>query len=648
MNRVRQVLGALMVLTAGCLSTAATGEKPAEPPTADYILCPAPQQIDYQNQYLTLDPDKLIWLGTMMDDSALATGRILQQAVADIGAHWAITAAEGKDDAQLGMMVRVDPLSVSAPEGYQILIDQKKIQILAHDSAGAFYAAQTLRQIARQAKGAQKIRCLKINDWPDFAHRGVTLDISRDKVPTMDTLRSLVPFLAGLKINQLQLYTEHTFAYRNHKAVWDKASPMTAEEILDLDALCRQNHIELVPNQNSFGHMERWLTHEAYRHLAENPQAPGCLNPIDPQSVSFLAELYDELLPNFTSGQFNVGCDETELGKGKTEQACKERGQGRVYLDFLLKIHSLAQQRGKTMQFWFDIIYQHPELIPELPSGMIAMIWGYEADHAYDKCTLLCRQAGVPFYVCPGTSSWNTLIGRTKNMMGNILNAAENGLKNGGVGLLITDWGDFGHWQHLPVSYAGYTYGAALSWSLNANRNINLARVLDQHVFLDQAGVMGQLALDLGNTYELTEVLKGNATFPVKLLYEAEKPVDSSDFSDYKLIKLDPLKNTIRRIDELIARLDQTKMQRPDAAQIVAEFRNNALLARHGCTLGVVRTETKANLIQDIPQDKRRELAADLKNIITEFRRLWLVRNRPGGLDDSVVRLQKILDDYNH
>ena len=75
----------------------------------------------------------------------------------------------------------------------------------------------------------------RIEDWPDFAARGVMLDISRDKVPTLATLTGLVDLLAGWKINQLQLYTEHTFAYAGHERVWRGASPMTGEQIERLD-----------------------------------------------------------------------------------------------------------------------------------------------------------------------------------------------------------------------------------------------------------------------------------------------------------------------------------------------------------------------------------------------------------------------------
>ncbi len=100
---------------------------------------------------------------------------------------------------------------------------------------------------------------------------GYMLDISRDKVPTMASLRRMVDVLSALGYNQFQLYTEHTFAYKAHATVWADASPMTAEEIRELDAYCRDRGIELVPNQNSFGHLEKWFKHPEYRPLAEAP-----------------------------------------------------------------------------------------------------------------------------------------------------------------------------------------------------------------------------------------------------------------------------------------------------------------------------------------------------------------------------------------
>ena len=244
------------------------------------------------------------------------------------------------------------------------------------------------------------------------------------------------------------------------------------------------------------------------------------LCPADPGSLDLVRGLFDELLPHFTSGMFNVGCDETwDLGQGRSAEVCRTLGRGRVYLDFLLKIHREVHARGRTMQYWGDIIIQHPELIDELPRDAIALEWGYEADHPFDAHGEKFAAAGIPFYVCPGTGSWRTLAGRTSSVLGNLRNAAENGLKHGAVGYLNTDWGDEGHWQPLPVSYLGFAYGAAVSWACDAARDLDLAPALSRYAFGDPTGTLGGVALELGNLYQETGVALFNATVFFQVLH---------------------------------------------------------------------------------------------------------------------------------
>ncbi|MGC8805527.1 MAG: beta-N-acetylhexosaminidase, partial [Candidatus Ratteibacteria bacterium] len=357
--------------------------------------------------------------------------------------------------------------SLNIPQqGYRLTVSHDSIKAESSDASGAYYALCTLKQILIQKKS--RLPVLTIEDYPDFKHRGVMIDISRSKVPKMKTLYNLVDLFSGWKINQLQLYTEHTFAYKNHKIVWEGKSPVTAEEIRNLDDYCKQRFVELVPNQNSFGHFHRWLQHSQYRHLAEDPENPYNLCPVDQGSIHLLEDLYQQLLPNFSSNQFNVGCDETSIGK-RSAGAVKEKGEGRVYLEFLLKIYQLVKKHGKTMQFWGDIIQRHPELISELPEDVIVLEWGYEAEHPFEQRCRNIARTGIPFYVCPGTSSWNSIAGRTENCLGNLVNAAKNGIRFGAIGMLNTDWGDNGHWQYLPVSYIGFGYGAGVSWCFSSN-----------------------------------------------------------------------------------------------------------------------------------------------------------------------------------
>jgi hypothetical protein len=533
---------------------------------------------------------------------------------------------------------------MSQRQGYQLLINEDDIHIVAHDAAGAFYAAQTLRQICRQKAGAHQLPCVDIRDWPDFPNRGVLLDISRDKVPKMETLYGLVDLLSEWKINQLQLYTEHTFAYRNHKVVWQNASPMTGEQIMALDAYCRERFVELVPNQSSFAHLERWLKHKEYLHLTEREDRPFSLSPAVPGSIELIAELYDELLPHFSSKQFNVNCDETfDLGSGKSREICEKLGKGRVYLDFLLKIHKQVQKHGRTMQFWGDIILSSPELIPELHKGATAMVWGYEATHPFAEQCPKFAASGVQFYVCPGTSSWNSIAGRTENAIENLRNAAENGLAHGAIGYLNTDWGDNGHWQSLPVCYLGYAYGAAVSWATKTNKNCDLAVVLNVHAFKDRAGVMGKIVYDLGNAYKEPGVLLGNQSVLFYILQNPDCPIQTGPYAN---LTVDRMRKTRDYIEGVMKPLPRARMDRSDAQQVVDEVSNAARLLRHACSLAIARLQASDGKIANIPPNVRHELAVDLARIISEHKRLWLLRNREGGLADSAARMERLLELY--
>jgi len=532
---------------------------------------------------------------------------------------------------------RIDP-AISHPQGYHLTISKDGVSLVGNDAAGLFYAQQTLSQL--NTRYGQMIPALRIEDWPDFAARGVMLDVSRDKVPTMATLKGLIDKLAGWKINQIQLYIEHTFAYRNHPEVWKDASPFTASELRELDAYCRERFLELVPNQNSFGHMERWLKHPRYLPLAEAPEGaqtpwgfhwegPFSLCPTDSRSIDFLAELYAELLPNFSSGLFNVGCDETfDIGKGRSAKQCLERGTSRVYVDFVKQVHGLVKEHGRTMMFWGDIIKEHPEMIGEL-DGAIGLVWGYEADSPFDAEAAAFSKAGVPFYVCPGTSSWCSIAGRTDNLIGNAQSAAKSGLAHGAAGYLMTDWGDYGHLQYLPISYAGFAMGAGCSWCFATNAGLPLAAVLELHAFEDEAGVMGKLAGDLGNVYQATGHLIGNASSLFRILVPPKTPkVPAAGVS---LAGLDAAE---KAIDLAMAPLSNAKMGVADGALIAAEFRNAAAMLKLACRLG--RHELKSG------KDSRTDLSLQLLGVAKEHRRLWLARNRPGGLDDSARRLEEL------
>lgn len=611
-------------------------------------LLPEPRSLELTGGSYTLHAKMLIALKSPRPSHGFFEAQEAQRALSEFGGvTWHIHAGDvpaGSAGLTIEIEASESPTNTDIDrQAYQLTIAEDGIHIQALDAAGALYGVMTLAQLLRQYGAQRALPQLQIEDHPDFARRGIMLDISRDKVPTMKTLFELVDLMASLKLNEFQLYTEHTFAFQRHPVVWAKASPMTGEEIMQLEAYCRARHIDLVPNQNCFGHMHRWLIHDQYRHLAECPDGcdtrwghydePFSLCPGDPGSIELVADMFDELLPHFSSAMFNVGCDETvDLGNGRSKEEVERRGIGPVYLDYVLKVYALVKRHGRTMQFWGDIIMEHPELVPQLPTDAIAMEWGYEADHPFADHGAKFAAAGIPFYVVPGTGTWNSIGGRTDNAIGNLLNAAENGKKNGAIGFLTTEWGDNGHLQPFAVNLLPYAYGAAVSWGVDENRDIDITRAASLHVFGDASGATGQFAYDLGNVYTLIPGRIHNATAYGAAVYMNEDALRkrAKDTTINRAI----IGKVNKELDRLEKRVSQLQMSRNDAKLIKREFAYAIHLMRHGMARIQHMLPLSAKTAAPAPSKAAR------RKLVAEHSTVWLARNRPGGMDDSAANIK--------
>jgi hypothetical protein len=559
---------------------------------------------------------------------------------------------------------RVERDASLPPEGFALEIDARGARLTHADANGRRYGLAALDEIRAQSRG--ELPGLRLRDWPDFPARGYMLDISRDRVPTRRTLSRLVALLERVRMNQLQLYTEHTFAYRDHEEVWRDASPLSVDDVRWLDAACAARGIELVPNQNSFGHMERWLRHPRYRPLAETPdgwelpdgtrRAPTSLAPT-PEALAFVRALHAELLPHFRSRSVNIGCDETwELGQGRSRAACEARGRGRVYWEFVSALVDGLRKQGRSVQIWGDIVGNHPELVPELPRDrLVTLVWGYEAplDPAAlpaETVALLERlgqpretlrgfaprvapfaKHGVPFWVCPGTSSWNSLIGRWPNARANVLDAAESGLAAGARGFLLTDWGDNGHLQPWPISLPALVYGGAVAWCAEANRALDVEAALSRAVFRDATGELARALGELGGLYRETGLTTRNAS----PLFLALLAPGFGRIRAWGETSREKLERVHAALEQSLARVGRARPLADDGELCARELAQAARLARHGAwCLGRAYLERG-------PSDA--ELERDLRALCDTQRALWLARSRPGGLADSVARLERRL-----
>ncbi|MDQ4100357.1 MAG: family 20 glycosylhydrolase, partial [Chloroflexota bacterium] len=295
--------------------------------------------------------------------------------------------------------------------------------------------------------------------------RGVMLDISRMKVLSPETLATTARTLAHYKYNQLQLYTEHTYRFQNHPSFGPDDGSLTATDILALDAVCRAHHIDLVPNFQSLGHQRELLDNPRYEGLAETAWHWSLATDRD-ETFAFLDELYSEFLPNFSSSYFNVDADEPwDMGQGLSKAMTDKIGPGRVYLHHIKRLHDLVVgKHGRTMMMWADMFWHHPDLIGEFPDDIVLLDWWYEPKERFETVDVIAR-AKRRFYVCPGTGSWMSLFPRIERAIVNTHGFVRDGVAAGAEGMLMTDWGDNGHFQMLSYSWYPFLWAAECAWT---------------------------------------------------------------------------------------------------------------------------------------------------------------------------------------
>lgn len=434
-------------------------------------LLPVPQKITYMEGMFTLPYYGEIVLHTSCKEEVLAYAKLLKENILNqTGFDYSITKGTAlKNSIELQCSTELEE------QAYELNIMADKIKIIGGTKGGVLYGIQTLRQILSQ-NGAV-LPCLMIKDFPSIKNRGFYYDVTRGRIPTLCYLKSVVDKLSYYKINQLQLYIEHSFLFRGLSEVWRDDTPLTAEEILELDVYCQMRNVELIPSLTSFGHFYKVLRTKMYRHLCEFPEEykeafsfPGrqlhhTINISMEESFQLVTSLIEEYLPLFTSKHFNICADETfDLGKGAGKALADEIGTETMYIDFVSRLCQFVIDRGKRPMFWGDIICKFPQAIKKLPKETICLNWGYAKDQKEEESKAL-NEVGAIQYMCPGVLGWNQFINLLEDSYQNISRMCSYAKRYEAIGVLNTDWGDYGHINHPEFSTSGMIYGATFSWN---------------------------------------------------------------------------------------------------------------------------------------------------------------------------------------
>ena len=434
-------------------------------------LLPKPKERSFQDGAYTPGIHAMILLAPGTAPGALLYARMLQQTFAD---QAGLTLDVGRGAARPGDIALAVDAALPAGQ-YRLAIAPDAVTLTAGDDEALCNGVQTLRQII-DLNGAV-LPAQTITDWPDMATRGYYFDCSRGRVPKLSYLKQVADRLCRYKVNQWQLYIEHTYLFRDLSEAWRDDTPLTAQEILELDDYCAARHIELVPSLSTFGHMYKILSTKTCCDLCELEDSEKIpfsysyagwhhtLNASDPDSLAFVKKLIDEYRPLFRTNKFNICDDETfDLGKGRSKEQADREGAQALYVRHVKALCEYIVAQGGIPQFWGDIMWRFPESCRELPKETICLNWGYLPEQRENEIRDIAA-SGITQYACPGCCGWNRWMPLQLYAYKNNRIMGRHARKYHAVGILNTDWGDYGHINDPRLTVPGVLYGAAFAWN---------------------------------------------------------------------------------------------------------------------------------------------------------------------------------------
>ncbi|MEN8120131.1 MAG: beta-N-acetylhexosaminidase [Bacteroidota bacterium] len=337
---------------------------------------------------------------------------------------------------------------------YKIEIDQEKVLLKAKSSEGAFYAAQTFRQILWNAdmdtnSTKVEIQIINVSDKSQNSYRGFHIDLSRHFFPK-EFVFKIIDQMALYKLNKLQLhltddqgwriqldkYSKLTSigAYREfndydlaciEKAKYDadyNFNPnyvngntyggfYTKQDIRELIAYATENFIDVIPEIDMPGHMsaairsypELGLSCSGNTDWGDEFSEPLCV--CKPDVMQFAFDVWDEVMELFPYEYVHLGADEVEKSFWKESTLCQQfmadnnmTHVNKIQSYFVDEMYKHISSKGKKMIAWDDIFVSNDDNIVNTVNPDINIM--YWRDYK-PEASVYAAQNGNPIILTP-------------------------------------------------------------------------------------------------------------------------------------------------------------------------------------------------------------------------------------------------------
>lgn len=314
-------------------------------------------------------------------------------------------------------------------------------------------------------------RKFDIKEKPQFTTDGVMLDTSQgNAVPTVQTIKSFLRYMALMGLNMLMLYCEDGVLVKEEPYFGYMRGKYTEAELKECDDYADLFGIEVIPCIQTLAHLSQPLRWKGvYGDISEDA---ATLLPGEKRTYELIRHLIETASRPFRTKRIHIGMDEAwHLGRGKyfDKHGCVPTGD--IMIAHLKKVLKIVKSLGLSPIMWSDMFfrayapdgdYYNPKTeIPDevakvIPPDMKLVYWDYYhyAKETYESFIQKHRKIGEPIFA-GGIWTWlgfGVNWAKTFSVTGAALTACkEQGVKE----VFATIWGDNGAEVNLKASLLG-------------------------------------------------------------------------------------------------------------------------------------------------------------------------------------------------
>lgn len=429
------------------------------------VIIPSPQIVKTSSGTFNFTPNSIIRISN--DDLEFAA----EQIAVSVNEYYNIDSDISNSTGNINLLIVEElplPKSVNStirPQAYQLVIDENRISIRSTTNRGIFYGAMSLIQLIENSHSGELQR-LNIIDWPDLNVRGISDDISRGQVSTVENFKRIIDFLALYKMNTYMPYLEDMLEFDSYPTIGKERGALTKDEVEEIVDYAGKRFVDIIPIFQTLGHFENILSQNEFLKFAEYPGAAS-ISVSEEKTYLFLENMLNEVFELFPSEYINIGADESyDVGRGKSKKIKSKIGVSKIHAEHYKKVYDICKKNNKKVMMYGDIILSHKEILELIPKDIIIVDWHYNANTSFSS-TNLFRDAGFEYIVSPSVWNYRTTFPAYQVALPNIKNLIKSGVANGSMGMINSNWGDYGAETFKEFVLFGYAWSAQCSWNSN-------------------------------------------------------------------------------------------------------------------------------------------------------------------------------------